>query len=145
MGRRARAPRRQCLAAFAIVFLWQFPHFMAIAWMYREDYAVPAISYYLEASPRMALSPGKRYFQLWHFSQWPPLLQFVVRLELFTLPALSLLEVSFSTTAHALLFNVSFLHGSCFLLPSSISRRCLRSSRWTRMNAKEGKVQNDAD
>jgi protoheme IX farnesyltransferase len=24
---------------FAMVFLWQFPHFMAIAWMYREDYA----------------------------------------------------------------------------------------------------------
>jgi heme o synthase len=24
---------------YAIVFLWQFPHFMAIAWMYREDYA----------------------------------------------------------------------------------------------------------
>jgi protoheme IX farnesyltransferase len=24
---------------FTIVFLWQFPHFMAIAWMYREDYA----------------------------------------------------------------------------------------------------------
>jgi protoheme IX farnesyltransferase len=24
---------------FAILFLWQFPHFMAIAWMYREDYA----------------------------------------------------------------------------------------------------------
>jgi heme o synthase len=24
---------------FAIVFLWQFPHFMAIAWTYREDYA----------------------------------------------------------------------------------------------------------
>ena len=23
---------------FAILFLWQFPHFMAIAWMYREDY-----------------------------------------------------------------------------------------------------------
>src|SRR5262249_12131091 len=23
---------------FAIVFLWQFPHFMAIAWMYRDDY-----------------------------------------------------------------------------------------------------------
>jgi protoheme IX farnesyltransferase len=23
---------------FAIVFLWQIPHFMAIAWMYREDY-----------------------------------------------------------------------------------------------------------
>ena len=24
---------------FAIVFLWQFTHFMSIAWMYREDYA----------------------------------------------------------------------------------------------------------
>lgn len=24
---------------FAIQFLWQFPHFLAIAWMYREDYA----------------------------------------------------------------------------------------------------------
>ena len=23
---------------FAIVFLWQLPHFMAISWMYREDY-----------------------------------------------------------------------------------------------------------
>jgi protoheme IX farnesyltransferase len=26
------------LALFAIVFLWQMPHFMAIAWMYRADY-----------------------------------------------------------------------------------------------------------
>jgi heme o synthase len=24
---------------YCILFLWQFPHFMAIAWMYREDYA----------------------------------------------------------------------------------------------------------
>lgn len=24
---------------FATLFLWQFPHFMAIAWMYREDYS----------------------------------------------------------------------------------------------------------
>ncbi len=24
---------------FAILFLWQFPHFLAIAWLYREDYA----------------------------------------------------------------------------------------------------------
>jgi len=26
-------------ALFMIVFLWQFPHFMAIAWIYRQDYA----------------------------------------------------------------------------------------------------------
>ena len=30
---------REGLALFAILFLWQFPHFLAIAWMYREDYA----------------------------------------------------------------------------------------------------------
>jgi protoheme IX farnesyltransferase len=27
------------LALFLILFIWQFPHFYAIAWMYREDYA----------------------------------------------------------------------------------------------------------
>jgi heme o synthase len=27
------------VALFAILFFWQFPHFMAIGWMYREDYA----------------------------------------------------------------------------------------------------------
>ncbi|MBV8049879.1 MAG: protoheme IX farnesyltransferase [Acidobacteriaceae bacterium] len=29
----------QAWTLYAILFLWQFPHFMAIAWMYREDYA----------------------------------------------------------------------------------------------------------
>jgi heme o synthase len=28
----------EALTLYAILFLWQFPHFMAIAWMYREDY-----------------------------------------------------------------------------------------------------------
>src|ERR1039458_9356174 len=27
------------LALFAILFVWQFPHFMSIAWLYRDDYA----------------------------------------------------------------------------------------------------------
>jgi len=27
------------LVLFAILFLWQFPHFFSIAWLYREDYA----------------------------------------------------------------------------------------------------------
>jgi protoheme IX farnesyltransferase len=27
------------VALFGILFVWQFPHFMAIAWLYREDYA----------------------------------------------------------------------------------------------------------
>jgi len=28
----------QAWTLYALLFLWQFPHFMAIAWMYREDY-----------------------------------------------------------------------------------------------------------
>lgn len=31
------------LALFALLFLWQFPHFLAIAWMYREEYAKAGI------------------------------------------------------------------------------------------------------
>lgn len=27
------------VALFAVLFVWQFPHFMAIAWLHREDYA----------------------------------------------------------------------------------------------------------
>ncbi len=30
-------------ALFTIIFLWQFPHFLAIAWMYREDYGKAGI------------------------------------------------------------------------------------------------------
>jgi protoheme IX farnesyltransferase len=38
----AAASGRLSVAAWtlcALLFLWQFPHFMAIAWMYRDDYA----------------------------------------------------------------------------------------------------------
>jgi len=31
------------LVMFAVVFFWQFPHFQAIAWMYREDYEAAGI------------------------------------------------------------------------------------------------------
>lgn len=37
----ASASRRlnvEAMILYGILFLWQFPHFMAIAWMYREDY-----------------------------------------------------------------------------------------------------------
>lgn len=29
----------EALVLFAIMFVWQFPHFLSIAWLYREDYA----------------------------------------------------------------------------------------------------------
>jgi protoheme IX farnesyltransferase len=33
----------EAVALFAIVFVWQFPHFFAIAWLYRDDYAAGGI------------------------------------------------------------------------------------------------------
>ena len=35
-GRRSSLP---AIVLFGIVFFWQMPHFLAIAWMYRDDYA----------------------------------------------------------------------------------------------------------
>lgn len=33
-----RDPGLEALALFAIFFVWQFPHFLAIGWIYREEY-----------------------------------------------------------------------------------------------------------
>ena len=33
----------EALVLFTIVFIWQFPHFQAIAWMYRDDYEAGGI------------------------------------------------------------------------------------------------------
>ena len=49
---------------FALLFVWQFPHFMAIAWLYRKDYAaagmkmLPAMPGGERAAGRAALSYG---------------------------------------------------------------------------------------
>lgn len=41
----------QGVALFAILFIWQFPHFMSISWMYREDYARAGIRMLPVAQP----------------------------------------------------------------------------------------------
>ena len=39
----ARQSHREAWALFAILFLWQFPHFYSIAWLYRDDYSKAGI------------------------------------------------------------------------------------------------------
>jgi heme o synthase len=56
---------------YLMLFLWQFPHFMAIAWMYRDDYA---------RAGYLVLPPGK---QSGRFISWQSLL-----------PSLALVPVS---------------------------------------------------
>ena len=41
----------QGVALFAILFVWQFPHFMSIAWLYREDYGRAGIRMLPVAQP----------------------------------------------------------------------------------------------
>ena len=44
---------------YAILFFWQFPHFLAIAWMYREDYARAGLLM-LPAGDRDGRATGRR-------------------------------------------------------------------------------------
>ncbi|MEJ7639002.1 MAG: heme o synthase [Singulisphaera sp.] len=43
-------------ALFLIVFLWQFPHFLAIAWIYRDDYARAGHRMLPNVDPRGAMT-----------------------------------------------------------------------------------------
>ena len=45
-------------ALFGLLFVWQFPHFYAIAWMYREDYARAGIRMLPVVKPDGAASGG---------------------------------------------------------------------------------------
>jgi len=44
---------------YAMLFLWQFPHFMAIAWMYREDYSRAGYLVLPRVSKRDTSCPGR--------------------------------------------------------------------------------------
>jgi len=109
----------QAWTLYAMLFLWQFPHFMAIAWMYREDYHRAG---YLvlpqDQRPRLVAMGLQTLF---------PLLALV---------PLSLLPVVWgrSSTLYlvgALLLSLSFLYfGTRFLFArtSSAARRLLTAS-----------------
>jgi len=102
---------------YATLFLWQFPHFMAIAWMYREDY---------DRAGYLVLPKGKARVPF-------------VTLETF-LPLLSLVAISMMQfpTQHAAIFycasallSLGFLYfGLKFVLQRSRSaaRRLLAAS-----------------
>src|SRR5205823_10569397 len=49
-------------ALFLIVFLWQFPHFLAIAWIYRDDYARGGHKMLPAVDPRGAMTGRQAAF-----------------------------------------------------------------------------------
>jgi protoheme IX farnesyltransferase len=85
IGWAAASGRLNLQAGFlcAMLFLWQFPHFMAIAWMYREDY---------DRASYLVLPKGKSRI---------PFVILETLLPLFALLAISILQ---SPTRHAATF-----------------------------------------
>ena len=52
---------------FAILFLWQIPHFLAIAWLYRDDYARAGFRCCPCSTARGRSRPGRRSCTAWPF------------------------------------------------------------------------------
>jgi protoheme IX farnesyltransferase len=46
----------EAFSLFAVLFLWQFPHFLAIAWLYRDDYAAAGLRMLPGGNPRRGLT-----------------------------------------------------------------------------------------
>jgi heme o synthase len=82
---------------YAILFLWQFPHFMAIAWMYREDYVRAGYE---------VLPQGREKAR---FMEWQSVLP-TLALVLVTVVPLVLRDASAAVTVGTLLLSLSFLY-----------------------------------
>jgi len=103
---------------YGLVFLWQFPHFMAIAWMYREDY---------ERAGYMVLPGGERRNSLMTLQT--------------LLPSFALIALSFAPlllgikglfyTAGASFLSIAFLYYGAQLAirkTNAVARRLLLAS-----------------
>ena len=99
---------------YAILFLWQFPHFMAIAWMYREDYA--------RAGYEVVPHGREKALFMERQSVLPS-----VALVLVTVAPLVLRHASPAVTAGTLLLSLSFLYFAARLavVRSNAAARCL--------------------
>jgi protoheme IX farnesyltransferase len=102
-----------------VLFLWQFPHFMAIAWMYREDYA--RASYLVLPHDERAKA---------RLVNWQTLLPLLLLVPVGLLPALTG-KVSAAYSIGAVLLCAGFVYsGALFALRKSNSsaRRLLTAS-----------------
>lgn len=99
---------------YAILFFWQFPHFMAIAWIYREDYA-------RGGHQVLPLEKGKACLM-----GWQSVLAALILLSI-TVAPMVLRRANPVLTVGMLLFSLGFLYFSVrlALTRSSQSARCL--------------------
>jgi protoheme IX farnesyltransferase len=103
---------------YAMLFLWQFPHFMAIAWIYREDYA---------RAGYLVLPRGEREGQ---FVAWGSVLPLLLLLLVSTTPTL-LGRAGLPYTIAALVLSMVFLHCGlrlAFHRTNAVAKRLLFAS-----------------
>jgi heme o synthase len=100
---------------YAMLFLWQFPHFMAIAWLYREDY---------DRAGYLVLPRGKRRNG---FIAWQSILPALALIPLCVIPTL-LGHAGLLYAAGALLLSFGFLYSGVRLVlarSNAIARQLL--------------------
>ena len=103
---------------FAMLFLWQFPHFMAIAWMYREDY---------DRAGYLVLPRGKRSIR---FMAWQSVLPALALIPLSLIP-MFLGHAGPVYTVGALLLGFYFFYCAAelaFRHSNAVARRLLFAS-----------------
>ncbi len=93
-----------CWAFFGVLFLWQFPHFMAIAWMYRNDYRSGGLKMLTVTEPTGAAAGRKAVIT--------GVLLIVVSL----IPALAM-----RTSAHIWIFSILAVMLGLFYLKAAIA------------------------
>ena len=103
---------------YAMLFLWQFPHFMAIAWIYREDY---------DRAGYLVLPAGEERGRL---VAWQSMLPSLALIPLSLTPAL-LGYAGYLYLAGALLLGVGFFYQAARLAldrSNAVARRLLLAS-----------------
>src|SRR5216684_7186496 len=104
---------------YAALFLWQFPHFMAIAWMYREDY---------DRAGYLVLPHDGRTRA--HFANWQTLLPLLALVPLSLLPAFANQSNMFYYIGEVILSLGFLYYGAQFVVNKSgaTARRLLAAS-----------------
>ena len=93
-----------CWAFFGVLFLWQFPHFMAIAWMYRKDYQSGGLKMLTVTEPTGAAAGRKA------------IITGVMLIAVSLVPAFAM-----RTTTHVWIFSILAVLLGLFYLKSAIA------------------------
>lgn len=103
----------QAWILYGIVFFWQFPHFMAIAWIYRDDY---------QRAGYRVLPTGNRRCA---FVNWMTILPLLVLIPLTLVPAF-IGHMDANYVLVALFAGTMFLYFGCILVLQKTNQRARR-------------------